>query len=256
MNTLTMRFHGNLNDFLPYARRERAFAVSVEGRPAVKDVIEAVGVPHPDVDMIVANDVSVDFRYIVRAGDLIEVFPVGVAVTLTPMRHLCLAPPAPRFVLDVHLGRLAAYLRLLGFDTRYANACDDDVLARIAHDEERILLTRDVGLLKRGAVIYGAFIRETQPERQAAEVMRRFRLLGAVRPFARCLSCNGLLAPAARTAVAGRVPERILTEFDRFQVCGACGKVFWPGSHYQRMQGLIARLRAEPTDDTATTPGG
>jgi uncharacterized protein with PIN domain len=247
MDTVTIRFHGNLNDFLPYRRRERAFEFEarVEGRPAVKDVIESLGVPHPEVDVIVANGRSVDFGYLAREGDRIEVYPVGATPDVAPALHLAPEPPAPRFVLDVHLGRLAAYLRMLGFDALYENQRDDDVLARIAHDEQRILLTRDVGLLKRGAVIYGQYVRETAPERQAAEVLRRYGLQDAIAPFTRCLRCNGPLVPVEpdSAAVLAQAPERVRRRHDKFERCADCGKVFWKGTHYARMRGLIARLR-------------
>ncbi|HLY32058.1 MAG TPA: Mut7-C RNAse domain-containing protein, partial [Ktedonobacterales bacterium] len=151
-------------------------------------------------------------------------------------------PIEPRFVLDVHLGRLAAYLRMLGFDTLYENHCDDDVLARISSEQARILLTRDVGLLKRGVVVYGYFVRATQPEAQLAEVARRYRLLGLIQPFARCLRCNGLLAPAPKAEVADVLPPNVRDDYEEFRRCQACEQVYWRGTHYQRMQRVIARL--------------
>jgi uncharacterized protein with PIN domain len=245
MAEATLRFFGSLNDFLPAARRGDAFAARVERGQTVKDLIEAAGVPHPEVDVVLVNGVSVEFGYPVREDDVIVVYPLDAAVEGTPnlpLIHLVAAPREPRFVLDVHLGRLAAYLRMLGFDTRYETACDDDVLARIAHDEARVLLTRDVGLLKRGAVVHGAFVRETQPERQAAEVARRYGLMGRVAPFTRCLRCNGLLAPVAKDEVTEQVPERVRQEYDTFQRCADCGQVYWEGTHHARMRALIARL--------------
>ena len=248
MAEATLRFFGSLNDFLPAARRSAAFAARVERGQTVKDLIEAVGVPHPEVDVVLANGAAVDFAYAVDDGDVIAVYPAGAAAeapTGARLIHLALSPPEPRFVLDVHLGRLAAYLRMLGFDTVYQTDCDDDVLARIAHDEGRILLTRDVGLLKRGAVVYGAFVRETQPEQQAAEVARRYGLMGRVTPFSRCLRCNGPLAPAAKDEVAEQVPERVRQEYETFQRCADCGHVYWEGTHHAGMRALIARLLDE-----------
>lgn len=245
MGAVMVRFHGNLNDFLPPKRRGREVEARAAEGATAKDLIESLGVPHPEVDVIAANGGSVDFTYAVRDGDALEVYPVGATPDVAPLRHLVPPPPEPRFVLDVHLGRLAAYLRMLGFDTLYENERDDDVLARIAHDEERILLTRDVGLLKRGAVIYGYFVRESAPERQAAEVVQRYALLGAVRPFTRCLSCNGALRPVAKAAVADQLPEGVRRDYETFVRCEACGKVFWQGTHHRRMQSLIARLRGE-----------
>jgi uncharacterized protein with PIN domain len=243
MAGITMRFFGNLNDFLPLARRERAFTHAVEGRPSVKDTIESLGVPHTEVDAILVNGMATDFTYLVAEGDNIAVYPVFLALEVTPSIHLQPMPPAPRFVLDVHLGRLAAYLRMLGYDTLYQNECDDDVLARVSATEQRILLTRDVGLLKRGIVTYGYFVRETQPERQLEEVLRRFGLLaGGTEPFQRCLRCNGLLEPVPKEHVADRVPETVQRDYDEFRACQSCDQIYWKGTHYQRMRGLIARL--------------
>lgn len=243
MGVVTVRFHGNLNDFLSPKRRGVGIeARAVEGARA-KDLVEALGVPHPEVDLIVANGASVNFDYAVRAGDALDVYPIGAHPDVSPALHLVPAPPEPCFLLDVHLGRLAAYLRMLGFDTLYENDRDDDVLARIAHDEGRILLTRDVGLLKRGAVVYGHFVRESAPERQAAEVVERYALAQDLRPFTRCLSCNGALHPVAKAAVADRLPESVRREYDTFERCEVCDKVFWQGTHHRRMQALIERLR-------------
>lgn len=243
MGAVTVWFSGNLNDFLPPRRRGQAIETRPAEGAAAKDLIESLGVPHPEVDVILASGTSVDFAYMVRDGDTLEVYPVGATPDVSPLLHLVPPPPEPRFVLDVHLGRLAAYLRMLGFDTLYENEQDDDVLARIAHDEGRILLTRDVGLLKRGAVVYGYCVRESAPERQVAEVVARYALSGAVRPFTRCLSCNGALRPVAKAAVADQLPASVRRDYETFERCEACGKVFWQGTHYRRMQSLIARLR-------------
>jgi uncharacterized protein with PIN domain len=194
MTRLTLRFHGELNESLPRRRRDREVAHDVEGSPAVKDVIEALGVPHTEVDAIVVNDAA-DFAYRVRDGDAVAVYPRGWKPAGIVQRHLQPPLPAePRFVLDVHLGRLAAYLRMLGFDSWYATGAEDAALAELAEREGRILLTRDVGLLKRGNVQIGAFLRASDPERQLAEILERFQLSAMSAPFTRCLRCNACTA--------------------------------------------------------------
>ncbi len=243
MTRLTIEFHGEIEEFLPLARRGHIFAHEVEGTPAVKDVIEALGPPHTEVGAILANGAPVGFAYQVQEGDKIAVYAVSLADVVTPEQRVCPpVPEEPRFVLDVHLGRLAAYLRMLGFDTLYENHCDDDVLARLSSEQERILLTRDVGLLKRGVVVYGYFVRATQPEAQLAEVARRYHLLGGIQPFARCMRCNGCLATAEKAEVSAALPANVLTDYEEFRRCQSCGQVYWRGTHYQRMQGLIERL--------------
>ena len=248
MSRLTIRFYGDLNDFLLRARRESDIALDVEGMPSLKDVVESLGAPHTEVDALLVNGVSVPLSALAHEGDRIEVYPVGALLPpVPPISHLQPEPPLPaRFVLDVHLGRLAAYLRMLGFDTVYSNFCDDDVLARISSEELRILLTRDVGLLKRGIVVYGHFVRATQPEAQLIEVVERFALGDSFRPFARCLRCNGVLEPVSPASVADELPSNVARDYDEFFRCRACGQVYWKGTHYQRMHGLIERLRQLP----------
>ncbi len=192
------RFYAELNFFLPPNRRQTTFPRAFEGRVSVKDMIESLGVPHTEIDLILVNGESVDFSYLVQDGDQISVYPVFESFDITPVVRVRPKPlREPRFVLDQHLGKLAAYLRMLGFDTLYRNDYDDPELAQISHAEKRTLLTRDRGLLKRSMVTRGYYVRETNPRRQVAEVIRRFDLGGLVAPFRRCITCNGVLEVAA-----------------------------------------------------------
>ncbi len=244
MGRVGVRFYAALNDFLPPARRRVAFDHAFAGRPAVKDLIEALGVPHTEVDVILVDGVPVDFAHPVRDGERISVYPRFASLDVAPLA-LARPPdlPVARFVLDTHLGKLATYLRLLGFDVLYGTDCDDDTLASISADEVRILLTRDRGLLKRGAVTHGYYVRETDPQRQLVEALRRFDLFGALAPFRRCLRCNGLLAPVRKEEVADRLPPKTRQYYDEFQCCQACGRIYWPGSHYRRMLRFVERVR-------------
>lgn len=243
MTPVSLRVFGHLNDFLPYARRQRTFTLHIDSAPSVKDLIESVGVPHTEVDVIAANGASVDFAYLVREDDCIEVFPLSSESNISPVIHLIPQPPQePRFILDVHLGRLAAYLRMLGFDTAYENACDDPVLAQRSHDEGRILLTRDVGLLKRSLVTHGYFVRETQPERQVEEVVRRYALMSIAAPFSRCLRCNGHPVNVQKAEIADQLVSQVRERYDEFSRCPDCAQIYWKGSHYQHMERLVERL--------------
>jgi uncharacterized protein with PIN domain len=238
------RFYAELNDFLPAQRRQTDFVHSFRGRVSVKDMIESLGVPHTEVDLILADGRSVDFAYLVRDGDRVSVYPVFEALDISPAIRLRPLPlREARFILDVHLGRLAAYLRLLGFDTLYSTDASDDSLAQNASAEKRILLTRDRGLLKRGIVDRGYCVRHAEPRRQLAEVVRRFDLSGNLRPFRRCLRCNGLLRPTAKEAIADRLPRGTLRHYDDFRVCDGCGHVYWKGPHYRRMLGIVEEIR-------------
>jgi uncharacterized protein with PIN domain len=256
MPTATVRFHGSLNDFLPATRRDLAIEYGFDGGPAIKDAIEALGVPHPEVDSIVVNGRRVGFGYRLRPDDRVEVRGLDrpaepeaeratepaagpVARGLIPA-----APVPPRFVLDGHLGRLARYLRMLGFDARYDNRAADDELARLSADENRILLTRDRGLLKRAAVRLGYLVRDDDPRRQLDEVVARYGLAPSAAPFSRCVRCNGLLEQVNRAAVAERLAgePRTLRYFDSFGRCAECGAVYWQGSHFERMSRLVRQV--------------
>jgi uncharacterized protein with PIN domain len=244
--TARFRFYAELNDFISPERRARTFTHEFFDLAPVKDLIESFGVPHTEVDLILANGESVDFTYVVRGGDFVSVYPVFEALDITPLLRVRPEPLRdPRFVLDTHLGRLAGYLRMLGFDTLYRNDYRDEDLARISRDEHRILLTRDVGLLKRGMVTHGYYVRETAVRRQLVEVLRRFDLLCAARPFMRCLRCNTLLERVAKELVEDKLPPRTAELYDEFLRCPGCGRIYWKGGHYQRMQAFIHSIQPQ-----------
>jgi len=241
--SVTLRFYEELNDFLPGPRRKRRFAHALHGPGSVKDLVESLGVPHTEIDLILVNGRSVRFTHPVRPGDDIAVYPMFEALDITPLLRLRPKPlRVTRFVLDVHLGRLARYLRLLGFDTLYRNDYTHATLAHLSRLQRRILLTRDRGLLKRRIVTRGCFLRETQAEAQLREVVTRLDLARAARPFSRCVHCNTRLRAARKGELDGRVKPAILRAFARFRACPGCGRVYWPGSHYDRMRQLVARV--------------
>jgi uncharacterized protein with PIN domain len=232
------RFYEELGDFLPPDRRKRSFLHAFDGTPAVKDRIEALGVPHTEVDLILVDGQPVDFRHRLQGGERVAVYPMfecfelGSATRLrpTPLRE-------PRFVLDVHLGRLASYLRLLGFDTLYRNNYDDEELLAISQAQHRILLSRDTGLLKRAALTHGAFVHATDPRRQLREVCDRFQLDARIAPFTRCAHCNGMVeALAAESAVATGSGRPQLSH------CRDCGQFYWPGSHLTRLRQRLGEV--------------
>jgi uncharacterized protein with PIN domain len=243
MKQASVRFYGSLNDFLPPARRAQAISCSFDVSGSVKDMIEALGVPHTEVALIVANGQSVDFSYQVQNGDNISVYPDWQAVDISPLIRLRPQPSlAFRFVADGHLGRLTAYLRMAGFDTLYRSDYSDEDLAGISSNENRILLTRDRGLLKRNRVTRGYYVRATDPRRQLPEVLRRFDLLGSLAPFQRCVHCNALLQSVPKELISDRLQPETKQHFDEFSICPACARIYWKGSHYRRMQRFLATL--------------
>jgi uncharacterized protein with PIN domain len=232
--TVRFRFHGNLRELLAPARRHGKFDHPAGATDTVKHVIESLGVPHTEIGHIARNGVTIPSSSELCQGDQIDVHP-----------HPAVTPVAdPRFVLDGHLGRLAAYLRMLGFDTWYSRVADDVALARISSTEHRILLTRDVGLLKRREVEQGRLIRSHKPHDQLREVVLSFGLLHRIAPFTRCMECNGLLVSASKEEVLDRLPPHTRLTKDQFSLCLDCGKVYWRGSHHARMLGWISQLEA------------
>jgi len=238
-----LRFYAELNEFLPLRCRKVCFRHCFRQRGSVKDMVESLGVPHTEIAMILVNGHSVDFSYIVNDGDRVSVYPAFESLDIAPLKRLHPRPlPVPRFVLDAHLGRLAAYLRMLGFNTLYRNDYSDQQLTEISANEGRILLTRDRGLLKRRQITYGHYIYEIQPRRQLAEVVRYFRLTSEVKPFSRCIRCNGDIRPVSREEVLSKLPRRVAAGCHRFWHCPQCGKVYWEGTHVQRMRQMIDGL--------------
>jgi len=243
-HTAQFRFYEELNDFLPAEQRKTLFPYPFQGHPSVKDAIEAIGVPHPEVDLILVNGRSVDFHYRLENEDRVSVYPVFESLDITPLIRLRPEPLRhPAFILDVHLGKLARRLRFLGFDAAYRNDFSDEQLIDLAERETRIILTRDKGLLKHGRVQRGSWVRSFSPGEQIQEVVRRFDLAGQLRPFTRCPICNGPVAEVPKAEVEDRLLPRTKTEFHEFTRCGVCGKIYWKGSHYDRLMSALNRLR-------------
>lgn len=237
------RFYEELNDFLAPGLRKRDFVHTFDGTPTVKDRIESLGVPHTEVDLILVNGASVGFGHRLRGGERVAVYPVFERFDLDGLTRLRPLPlREPRFAADVHLGRLAAYLRLLGFDCLYRNDFADDELLAISQNERRTVLTRDIGLLKRAALTRGAFLHETDPRRQLREVLDRFQLESRIAPLTRCARCNGPVAPVPRRVAVGLVPDGVAREQREFSRCGDCGQLYWPGSHLVRLRRRLAAV--------------
>jgi len=239
MLAAVFRFHGELNDFLAHARRQADISIRFNHDQSVKHLIESLGVPHTQVGRVLVGGRDMNFGYLVRDGDRVEVYPLSIEDRSGAQLG------EPRFVVDNHLGRLAVYLRMLGFDTLYRNDYDDDELAQIAGLDERILLTRDQRLLMRNQVRRGYWVRSKIPREQIVEVLRRFGLWAQVAPFKRCMRCNGLLQPVEKEAVLHRLEPLTKKYYDQFRICSDCSQVYWQGSHYERMARLIDQVVEE-----------
>ncbi len=244
MAEATFRFYGELNDFLPPEMRQRTLDYPFTDPQTVKHLIEALRVPHTEVEAVVINGEPVGFDVIVQANDRVSVYPIFHKIDISPLPQL--RPPLPmppRFILDNHLGKLARLMRLLGFDTLYPREhLDDSELAQIAHDESRVMLTRDRGLLMRNLVTHGYCLRTTDTEAQLTAVLHRFRLHEYIRPWTRCLSCNGRLQTVPKGQIEHRLQPKTRLHYDEFRECQACGQIYWKGSHFHNLQQVVERF--------------
>jgi uncharacterized protein with PIN domain len=245
MGKAEFRFYAELNDFLPEEVRAKSFLYEFSGQPAVKDAIEALGVPHVEVELIIVNGESVDFAYRLQDGDRVAVYPMFESLDIGPVLRIRREPLREiSFACDAHLGKLARLLRLLGFDTVHNSGITDEELVSLSQSG-RILLTRDRQLLKHGGVTHGYWVRAIEPLAQAREVVRRFDLRDRISPFTRCLSCNGLLDPLSREEALPLVPPKVREWCTEFLRCRSCGRIFWPGTHYPKLQDWISRILGE-----------
>jgi len=237
------RFYAELNDFLQASKKSHEFIYPFQGRPSIKDAIEAIGVPHTEVDLILVNGHSVDFSYLLQDQDNVSVYPVFESLDITPVIH-CRPQPlrVTRFILDVHLGTLARYLRLLGFDVWYDNQYDDLQIIRLALQQQRIILTRDVDLLKNKLVTHGYWLRAVNPKQQTKEVINRFDLKNQVQPLTRCMVCNGFIHPVPKAQIIDQLPPKTKIFYHDFYQCQHCQKIYWQGAHFQKMLTLINEL--------------
>lgn len=243
MSHLTFRFYEELNDFLPRQQQKCPFDLHIQRKASIKDVIESLGVPHTEVELILVNGESVNFDYHVRDGDRISVYPVFESFDISPLLRLRQRPLRQLiFIADANLGKLAQYLRLLGFDCLYRNDYEDAEVAGIASEQHRIVLTRDRRLLQRKIISHGYFVRSDQPQQQAREVVRRFDLYREIRPFSRCAKCNGKLADVDKAEIKDQLAPLTKQHYDDFKICEVCGQIYWPGSHYHRALSLLDAL--------------
>jgi hypothetical protein len=236
MATARFIFHAELNDFLHAGQRNLPCVLNYASHQSLKHLVESLGVPHVETGQILVNGTVAAPNLRPPDSSTVEVFPA----------HL-LPPAGARFVVDNHLGRLAAYLRMLGLDTLYRNDYHDDELAQVASQEERILLTRDRRLLMRKVLIYGYCLRHLEPTEQLAELLERYPIIppgGDGGPaFQRCLRCNTLLQPVSKESVLSRLQPLTKLYYEEFFLCPTCDQVYWKGSHVENMLEMLRAIR-------------
>jgi hypothetical protein len=239
----TFRFYEELNDFLAPERRRREFSAPCAQSATTKHMIEALGVPHTEVELILVNGVSVGFDRLLDDGDRVAVYPKFESFDVTPLLRVREQPlRTTRFVADAHLGGIARMLRMAGFDTLYDNRYRDREIADLAGREGRIVLTRDRELLKLRCITHGCYVHALVPAQQFAEIVDRLDLARSVRPFSLCLECNAPLQAVDKVPVLERLPPSVRDAHERFSTCTVCGRIYWEGSHWRRMRERLAEL--------------
>jgi len=242
MTIAHFRFYAELNDFLAPMLRQRRFSHACARDASVKHMIEAFGVPHTEVDLILVDGIAVDFSHRLRHGENVSVYPAFSGLGLAPQTPVRPAGGAARFIADAHLGQLAKNLRMLGFDVLYRNDYSDAEVARLAASEDRIVLTRDRDLLIRKEIVRGGYLHAVNGDEQVLEVIRRFDLAPSVRALSRCLTCNGMLRTVEKSEVEHRVPQHSRRAYERFYECEGCAQIYWEGSHAARMRKRIEQV--------------
>ena len=246
LRTSFFRFYEELNEFLPKEKLKKSFPVTFTGKPSVKNTVEMLGVPHTEIDLILVNGTSVDFNYQLKGGEHISVYPVFESLDISPLIRLRSKPLRDtKFIVDVNLGKLARKLRLLGFDTLFRNDFEDDEIIRIAAEEERIILTRDKGILKQNKVTHGYWLRNTDPSLQLKEVIKRLQLRNSFNPFTRCSRCNHKLRPVDKKDIASQLSSDTLQYYSEFWECEGCKNIYWAGSHFDSILEWIEKLKAD-----------
>ena len=246
MSEVKFRFYEELNDFLNEKRKKNIFDFEVEGNPSVKDTVESFGVPHTEIDMILVNGAPVNFEYNLKDGDFVSVYPEFENLDIANLTHLRERPlRIPRFIADIQLGKLAKYLRVLGFDTSYSNKLNEKEIINISNDEKRTILTRSIFLLKNRNVIRGYWIRSQDPHQQLIQVIHFSDLLSGIILFKRCSECNGLLCTVPKEEIEDRLLPNTIKYFQEFHMCSNCFKIYWKGSHFKKILSFSENIRKE-----------
>jgi uncharacterized protein with PIN domain/sulfur carrier protein ThiS len=248
--SVTFRFYEELNLFLHIKNRKIAFEWTFPSTTTVKDAIESLGIPHTEVDLILVNSTPVDFNYQINNNDYISVYPVFESFEikhLSPLRNKSLRDPT--FILDVHLGKLAKLLRLAGFDCLYQTDYEDAEIINISVKEKRIILTRDKGILKNSKVTHGCYIQSDRPRAQLKEIILRLQLENHIQPFSRCTMCNGIIHTIDKASIENQLQPLTKKHFSLFYKCESCGRIYWEGSHFDKMKQFIEEYHIKPNHD-------
>lgn len=253
MSEIICRFYKELNDFLPSVCRRLDFKSEFKGRESVKDKVEALGVPHTEVDVILVNGRSMGFDYILKNGDYVSVYPITKPLKMPGVTHLkCLPTGSPRFIADINIHDIAKTMRALGLDVFQDSTLSPQEIVDISIHEKRIILTTSRQLLKRKRVVHGIFIRQDNRESQIQKIVNCFSLKGLCKPFSRCLLCNTILDMVAKESVWERIPPKTRHRCNDFARCPSCDRLYWKGTHYRKIRDKVDRIMGATSLDMQT----
>jgi uncharacterized protein with PIN domain len=239
----TFRFYEELNDFLPEHRKKSDFEAPFIGKRSIKDMIESFGVPHTEIDLILVNGKSVDFNYILRDGDRVSVYPVFESLNITDVTRLRKIPLRRNtFIVDINLGDILKYMRVLGFDCFYNPLLTSREIVEISNTESRIILTRSTKLLKSKGVTHGIFLRPGTTPEQIRRIIDDLDIKDNIKPFSRCLVCNTPLKSVSKEKILNRIPPKTKESCDENVQCPSCGKIYWKGTHFMNMKKVVRQI--------------
>lgn len=243
MISVRFRFYEELNLYLPVKNRKKWVEYEFIDRIPVFNALKQLHIPLEKVDLILINDTSVDLNTLINSGDRIAVYPVFELFDITDLTKLRSTPlRQPKFICDVHLGKLCKYLRMLGFDTFFDSSLSLDKLIDISRSEHRILLSRNNHISRLQRITHYFRIRSANADEQLKDLIQQMDLYNRIQPFSRCLQCNSLIKPVEKSTILNQLPPKIIEHFYTFYICKTCHKIYWKGSHYQRMMTHLNQL--------------
>ncbi|MFO7933711.1 MAG: Mut7-C RNAse domain-containing protein [Bacteroidales bacterium] len=243
LKNITFRCYAELNDFLPRELRHKQFVHSLKTPVTLEEAIESLGIPFSEIDLVLVNGQPASRQQRLHENDFVSLYPTFETLDISGLKGANVSPlRVTRFILDTHLGKLAKYLRMLGFDSLYRNDFEDQEMIEIAAREKRIILTRDKLLLKSARITHGYYVRSTEKHHQLREVVQKFDLYSQFQSFTRCMTCNSELVPKKKEEIKHLLEPHTVEEFNEFFFCPSCRKVYWKGSHFRKMESFIRKL--------------
>jgi uncharacterized protein len=238
-----IRLYEELNVFLEPFRQKKDFNVQIESNTLIHNLLEKLKIPLSQVDLILVNGESVDFDVQLHDGDRISVYPVFETLNIDSitrlrkksLRHL-------RFICDVHLGKLAKYMRMCGFDVFYSNNLLDHLIIQMSDETKSIILTKNKELFKTKQPSRAYLVKQSDSKMQLFEIISYFDLKTSIEPFSRCTKCNLTVQPVDKNSIEKQVPSPVLKMHKSFMKCYGCNRIYWQGSHYMSMLSWISRI--------------